>query len=199
MYSLGLMLETGDHAPKDLKAAYALYEKAAQRGLADGAINLAVALAQGAGIEKNLPRAYALLQQASEAGSARATYDLAEFAEHGFGGKKSDALDLYRRAASFGYSKGYHTAAAVLDEGRGVPKDPAAAADELLRAVAADSGESVADLTSKSQTWTADTVKALQTRLQAAGYYSGPIDGKSGPSLAPALKQWRLLGAPQKS
>ena len=199
MYSLGLMLETGDHAPKDLKAAYALYEKAAQRGLADGAINLAVALAQGAGIEKNLPRAYALLQQASEAGSARATYDLAEFAEHGFGGKKSDALDLYRRAASFGYSKGYHTAAAVLDEGRGVAKDPAAAADELLRAVAADSGESVADLTSKSQTWTADTVKALQTRLQAAGYYSGPIDGKSGPALAPALKQWRLLGAPQKS
>ena len=199
MYSLGLMLETGDHAPKDLKAAYALYEKAAQRGLADGAINLAVALAQGNGIEKNLPRAYALLQQASEAGSARATYDLAEFAEHGFGGKKSDALDLYERAASFGYPKGYHTAAAVLDEGRGLPKDPAAAADQLLRAVAADSGESIADLTGKTQMWTADTIKSVQKRLQAAGYYSGPVDGKSGPALAPALKQWRLLGAPQKS
>src|SRR5208282_6448063 len=73
MYSLGLMLETGDHAPKDLKAAYALYEKAAERGLADGAINLAVALAEGKGIAKNLPRAYALLQQASASGSARAT------------------------------------------------------------------------------------------------------------------------------
>ncbi len=199
MYSLGVMLETGDHAPKDPKAAYALYEKAAQRGLADGAINLAVALAQGAGIEKDLPRAYALLQKASDAGSARATYDLAEFAEHGFGGKKSDALDLYKRAASFGYPKGYHTAAAVLDEGRGVPKDPTGAADELLRAVAADAGESIADLTGKSQIWTLDTVKALQKRLAAAGYYSGPIDGRSGPALAPALKQWRLLGAPQRS
>ena len=41
------VLETGDHAPKDLKAAYALYEKAAERGIADGAINLAVALAEG--------------------------------------------------------------------------------------------------------------------------------------------------------
>ena len=153
MYSLGVMLETGDHAPKDLKAAYALYQKAAERGLADGAINLAVALAQGRGIEKNLPRAYALLQQASASGSARATYDLAEFAEHGYGGQKSDALALYERAASFGYPKGYHTAAAVLDEGRGVAKNPAAAADELLRAVAADAGESIADLTSRMGWW----------------------------------------------
>ncbi|MGD0639604.1 MAG: caspase family protein [Roseiarcus sp.] len=199
MYSLGLMLETGDHAPKDIKAAYALYQKAAERGLADGAINLAVALAEGKGIEKNLPRAYALLQQASASGSARATYDLAEFAEHGFGGKKSDALALYERAASFGFPKAYHTAAAVLDEGRGVPKDPSAAADQLLRAVGADSGESIADLTGKTQTWTTDTIKAVETRLSSAGYYAGPIDGKSGPALAPALKQWRLLGPPEKS
>ncbi len=49
MVSLGLMLETGDHAPKDLKAAYALYEKAAERGSADGAIDLAVALVSGKG------------------------------------------------------------------------------------------------------------------------------------------------------
>ena len=96
-------------------------------------------------------------------------------------------------------SKGYHTAAAVLDEGRGVAKNPAAAADELLRAVAADAGESIADLTRKTQTWTVDTIKAVEMRLSAAGYYSGPIDGKSGPALAPALKQWRLLGPPEKS
>jgi TPR repeat protein len=200
MYSLGLMLETGDHAPKDLKAAYALYEKAADRGLADGAINLAVALAEGKGVAKNLPRAYALLTQASQAGSARATYDLAEFAEHGYGGKTADALDLYRRAAEFGFPKGHHTAAALLDEGRaGVAKDPTAAAAELLSAVAADSGESIADLTGKTQNWSPATIKALESRLAAAGYYSGPIDGKSGPALGPALRQWRLLGAPEKS
>ena len=167
--------------------------------LADGAINLAVALAEGKGVDRDLPRAYALLQQASQAGSPRATYDLAEFAEHGYGGKKSDALDLYRRAADLGYPKGWHTAAALLDEGRGVAKDPSAAAGELLRAVAADSGESIADLTGKTQGWSVDTVKALQKRLASAGYYSGPVDGKSGPALGPALRQWRLLGAPEKS
>lgn len=198
MYSLGLMLEAGDHAPKDVAAAYALYAKAAERGLADGAVNLAVALAQGAGIAKDPPRAYALLRQAADLGSARATYDLAEFAERGFGGKPADALALYRRAAGLGYPRAHHTAAAVLDEGRGVARDPVAAADELLRAVESDAGESVAELTGKTQIWSADLVKALQTRLKAAGYYSGPIDGRSGPRLAPALGQWRLLGAPEK-
>ena len=182
MYSLGLMLETGDHAPKDLKAAYALYEKAADRGLADGAINLAVALAEGKGVDKNLPRAYALLTQASQAGSARATYDLAEFAEHGYGGKTTDALDLYRRAAEFGFAKGHHTAAALLDEGRaGVAKDPTAAADELLSAVAADSGESIADLTGKTQNWSPATVKALEFAARRRRLLLGPDQRQERP------------------
>src|SRR5208282_5104488 len=102
--------------------------------------------------------------------------------------------------AEFGFAKGHHTAAALLDEGRaGVAKDPTAAADELLKAVAADSGESIADLTGKTQNWSPATVKALESRLAAAGYYSGPTDGKSGPALGPSLRQWRLLGAPEKS
>lgn len=87
----------------------------------------------------------------------------------------------------------------LLDEGRGVAKNPDAAAEDLLRAVAADAGEALAELGAKTQTWSVETVKALQARLKSAKYYSGPIDGRSGPALAPALKQWRLLGPPQKS
>ena len=83
MVSLGLLLETGDHAPKDLKAAYALYEKAAERGSADGALDLAVALTTGKGINVDIPRALALLQKASDGGSARATFDLAALVEPG--------------------------------------------------------------------------------------------------------------------
>ena len=73
MVSLGLLLETGDHAPKDLKAAYALYEKAAERGSADGALDLAVALTTGKGINVDIPRALPAVQKASDGGSARAT------------------------------------------------------------------------------------------------------------------------------
>lgn len=199
LYSLGYLTELGDHVPKDLKAAYALYEKAAERGNADGAINLAVALWEGKILEKNAPRAIALLQKASQSGSAKATYDLAELTDEGAAGKPTQALALFEQAANLGEPRGYRAAAGLLDLGRNVPKDPAAAADELLRCVISDSGECLAELTAKTQNWTTDTVKVAQTRLKAAGYYNGPIDGKSGPALAPALKQWRLLGAPQKS
>jgi TPR repeat protein len=199
MVSLGLLLETGDHARKDLKSAYALYEKAAERGSADGALDLAVALIKGKGIDADIPRALALLKKASDGGSARATYDLAALVARGVGGKGGDALALFRRAASEGYPEGYRAAAVLLDEGRGVPKNSAAAAEDLLRAVAADAGVARAELTGKTQTWTAETIRELQARLKSAGYYAGSVDGRSGPALGPALTQWRLLGAPQRS
>ncbi len=200
MVSLGLMLENGDHAPKDPKAAYALYERAAERGSADGALDLAVALVKGKGIDVDIPRALALLQKASDGGSARATYDLAALISSGVGGKPAaDALALFRRAGAEGYPQGYRAAAVLLDEGRGAPKNPSAAAEDLLRAVAADAGEARAELTAKGQTWSVETIRELQTRLKTAGYYSGPVDGRSGPALRPALTQWRMLGTPQKS
>ena len=123
MVSLGLLLETGDHAPKDLKAAYALYEKAAERGSADGALDLAVALVKGKGIDVDVPRALDLLGKASDDGSARAAYDLAALVSNGVGGKPpGEALALFRRAAAQGYPEGYRAAAVLLDEGRGVAK-----------------------------------------------------------------------------
>jgi len=81
-----------------------------------------------------------------------------------------------------------------LDEGRHGAKNPDAAADELLQAVSADNGLAIAELTGAAQAWTPATVSALQQRLKAAGYYAGPVNGRSGPDLAPALKRWRLLG-----
>jgi TPR repeat protein len=194
MVSLGLMLETGDHAPRNLKAAYEFYEKAAERGSADGAMDLAVALIEGRGIEKNVPRAYALLRKASESGSPRATYDLAYVTSEGRGGNPADAARLFRKAGDDGYPEGYRAAAVLLDEGRGVPKDPKAAAEDLLHGVSDDAGESFSDLSGRTQRWSLETIKVVQSRLKTAGYYSGPINGRSGPEIEPALKQWRLLG-----
>jgi len=196
MVSLGLLMEAGDHMPKDIKGAYALYRQAADRGNADGAINLGFALAQGKFVDKDAPKALSLFEKASEAGSARATYDLAALISSGVGGKPGEALDLFKRAASLGEPAAHRAAAVLLDEGRNAPKDPNAAAEELLRCVSADSGDCLAELTGRTQTWSADTVKAIETRLKTAGYYAGPINGRSGPDLAPALKQWRLLGPP---
>jgi tetratricopeptide (TPR) repeat protein len=201
MVSLGLMLETGDHVPKkDPKAAYALYEKAAERGSASGALELAYALIEGKGIGRDLPRARELLKKASDGGSARATFDLAALDAQGIGGKPTgETLDLFHRAGADGYPQSYRAAAVLLDEGRGVSKNPAAAAEDLLRGVADDEGEVKGELSAKTPTkiqpWSLETIKELQTRLKSAGYYAGPIDGRSGPQLAPALTRWRLQGA----
>ena len=102
-------------------------------------------------------------------------------------------------SATLGAARGHQRAAELLDEGKLVPKAAEAAADEMLRCVAADSGDCLKTLVEKAQKLSVDTVKAIQRRLQAAGYYAGPLDGKTGPALGPGLKQWRLLGPPQKS
>jgi TPR repeat protein len=198
MVSLGLILESGDGAAKDLVAANALYEKAAARGSADGAINLAVALMNGKGAEKNVLRAVSLLKSASQDGSAIANYDLGVLAQQGAAGSPADALGYFRQSSSLGDPRGYLASAILLDEGRGVGKDPSGAAEELLRGVAGDDGSAFNQLVGKSSSWSHDTIKAVQTRLKSAGYYLGLIDGKGGASLAPALKQWRLLGPPPK-
>jgi TPR repeat protein len=198
--SLGLIFQTGDHAPKDLQAAYALYAKAAERGSDDGAIDLAVALVQGNGVTKDIPRALTLLEKASDRGSGRASYDLAQLVASGNSRRPAgEALTLFRRAGAQGYASGFRAAAVLLDEGRGLARNPGAAADELLRAVAEDAGEARVELTGKRQVWTAETVKEVQARLRSGGYYSGPIDGRSGADLAPALDEWRLRGAPLRS
>ncbi len=197
LVSLGRLQETGDHVPKDVALAYANYAKAAERGAADGAINLAVALTEGKIMRKDLARAYSLLKSAADGGSAIATFDLGKFADDGLGGPATDALALYRRAAALGEPNGFRAAAVLLDEGRHGPKDADAAADALLRAVVADSGLAIGELTGPTQAWTPATVTALQKRLKGAGYYDGPLDGKSGPGMAASLKRWRLLGDPR--
>jgi TPR repeat protein len=119
MVSLGLMLQTADHVPKDLKAAYALYQKAVDRSSADGAMDLANALFKGEGIDRDVPRAVTLIQRASDDGSARAAFDLAALIQEGFGGRPpGEALALSRQAAARRYPEGYRAAAVLLDEGR---------------------------------------------------------------------------------
>jgi TPR repeat protein len=174
--------------------AHKLFQTAADRGSPDGAMDLAVDLLGGIGGAKDPERALVLLRQASASGSARATYDLAILASQKTGDDAHNALDLFRQAAKLGYPEGYRAAAVLLDEGRGVPADPKAASDELLRAIAEDSGQTMKDLTSTKQSWTLETISAVQTRLKASEYYNAEIDGRTGPAMAPALKLWRQFG-----
>ena len=198
MVSLGLLYDTGDGVPKDPARALELYARAASLGSADGAINYAVALFKGDHVAKDVPRALKLLDQASQGGSAIATFNLGVLAQQGAYGSRADALPLFQRAAREGEPKAYRAAAVLLDEGRGVPKDPEKAADLLLRGAASDDGEIIEKISDHADTWTKPTIEATQRKLKAANYYDGAIDGVAGPQLVAALRTWRNGGFNEK-
>jgi len=156
-------------------------------------VNLAVALLKGAGVPRDPKRAMALLETASSAGSAQATLNLGVLADRGMTRKQS-AYDYFKKAAELGEPRAYVRAAILLDEGRGIAKDPEGAADMVLTGVAADYGEAAQEIATNGAKWSAATRKNLQIKLKAAGYYDGPSDGKVSPKLVAALRDWRSKG-----
>lgn len=194
MVSLAQLYEGGTGVPQDVGRAMELYEQAAEGGSFDAMINLAVTLFEGRVLPKDDARAIALLQQAAEGGSAKATFNLGVLAQDGIAGLPSQALGYFQKAAREGEHQGYLAAAILLDEGRGVPRDPAAAAKALLRGAAEDNGAVLDQLTRASNQWSRDTLREVQTLLSEAGYYTSTIDGLPGPNFTAALEQWRTGG-----
>lgn len=194
MVSLAQLKESGNGMARDVPGAMALYEQAAAAGSPDAMINLAVTLFEGKDLPKDADRAVALLKRASGEGSAKATFNLGVLAQDGAIGKPEDALDYFRRAARDGEYDSYRAAAILLDEGRGVPKNPGEAANMLLRGAAEDGGTVVSDLTGRSDQWSKETIAQVQLRLAAAGLYASKVDGLPGPGFTTALEQWRNGG-----
>ncbi|SDE47068.1 Sel1 repeat-containing protein [Paracoccus isoporae] len=194
MVSLAQLKESGNGTAQDIPGAIQLYERAAEAGSHDAMINLAVTLFEGQILPKDDARAIALLERASEEGSAKATFNLGVLAQDNLIGQPEDALSYFRRAAREGEFQGYRAAAILLDEGRGVPRDPAAAADMLLRATAEDNGQVLADLTERSDRWSRETITQVQRLLADAGLYRSEVDGLPGPAFSAALTGWRNGG-----
>lgn len=194
MVSLAQLNETGTGMPVNPQAALELYERAAQAGSLDAMINLAVVLFEGQGADRDVARAIDLTRRAAREGSAKALFNLGYLAQDGVIDQPGDALDYFLRAARGGEYAGYRAAAILLDEGRGVPRDTEAAANMLLRGAAEDDGTILRELTQAPDQWQRDTLRAVQTRLRAAGYYNSRIDGRSGPNFVAALEVWRNGG-----
>ncbi len=194
MVSLAQLHESGTGVPQDVNMALDLYERAAEGGSSDAMINLAVTLFEGQIVPKDEARAIELLQRAAEGGSAKATFNLGVLAQDGSAGEPAQALGYFQRAARDGEFQGYLAAAILLDEGRGVARDPLEAARMLLRGAAEDDGVILNQLSLASDQWSQETVMEVQKLLQRAGYYSSTIDGVPGPNFISALQQWRSGG-----
>jgi TPR repeat protein len=189
LVSLGLLTER-----QDAQLAISYYERAAEGGSTDGAINLASALMDGKVIPQDIPRAIEMFRQAAEAGAPLATFNLGVLALEGTNGTPAEALELFRRAARDGFPPGYRAAASMLAEGSAVPGNPAAAAELLLRGAAEDDGEIIKRINNGDDQWLGDTIAEVQERLAAAGIYDGPRDGIAGPEFVNALWAWRRGG-----
>ncbi len=194
MVSLAQLYEAGTGVPQNPEAAIALYERAADAGSLDAMINLAVALFTGDRVTADADRAISLLRRAAEGGSAKAIFNLGVLAQDGAIDTPDQALDYFVRAAKDGEYDGYRAAAILLDEGRGIDRNPAQAANLLLRGAAEDRGTILQQLTQSAREWSPETIRAVQSRLQAAGYYVGAIDGLPGPNFTSALDRWRNGG-----
>ncbi len=194
MVSLAQLKESGNGMAVDIPGAMALYEKAAEAGSLDAMNNLAVTLFEGKDLPKDQPRALALLQRASDEGSAQATYNLGYMRLNEVIGTPPEALDFFLRAARGGDTRGYRAAAIMLDKGGMIDRNPAGAANALLRATAEDDGTVLADLSANTGGWSGDTITQVQLKLAAAGLYTSDVDGKTGPGFTAALNGWRNGG-----
>ncbi|WP_231582133.1 caspase family protein [Puniceibacterium sp. IMCC21224] len=194
MVSLAQLYETGTGVEMDVQAAITLYRTAAEAGSHDAMINLAISLLEGTGGAADSAGAIALLKRASSEGSAKATYNLGVLAQNEQVDAPADALEYFTRAAHDGAREGYLAAAILLDEGRGIDRDPQGAANMLLRGAAEDRGEILGQLTDAADQWSRETIAAVQERLKDAGYYTSTVDGLPGRNFTAALVQWRNGG-----
>lgn len=194
LVSLAQLTERGTAVPQDVARALALYEQAAAGGSHDAMINLAISLLQGQGVPADPERGLAFLKQAAAEGSAKATFNLGVLAQDGVGDGPEAALGYFQQAAQNGEAEGYRAAAILLDEGRGTQRDPARAAVMLLRGAAEDRGDVVRQLTTNTDQWSRETIRAVQGLLKEAGYYTAAIDGLPGSNFTSALEKWRNGG-----
>ena len=187
--NLGWMYEYGLGTTKDEAEAVRLYRQAADKGVALGTLNLGRLYAEGRGVAKDEAQAVRLFRQAAQQGQAGAIYDLGRMYESGRGVAKDEgeALRLYRQTADKGYAPAMYALGRMYAIGRGVARDDAEAARWVFLAIENGDNGAIAEMNTNSSPWGPGFRKELQRRLQAAGLYSGPSDGKFGPAVANAV------------
>ncbi|MEM9785246.1 MAG: caspase family protein [Pseudomonadota bacterium] len=196
LFSLGLLYETGTGVDRDFDQAISFYGQSADGGLADAQVNLALEHYAGQSVPEDKQKAAALMRQAAEQGHAQALFNLAAFALEGLVETPAAALGYFERAGIAGYARGYYLAATILDDGDIMPKAPNRASRLLLMGIAEGDSALVTSFFAQVEggQWDAETLRAVQTILKAAGQYDGAIDGTFNPAMELALIGWRTGG-----
>lgn len=191
MYDLAIMLRDGAGVPVDGKASLAWLEKASALGDADSMAALGYAHEQGIGAAADFGAARLWYAKAADAGQIDAMTNLGRLYEAGEGGAQDygRAFDLYGRAAEAGNPTAMANLANLYEFGLGTEANPKQAAFWLARAIMAGNQDTLDQLLSAPQDFSAEVLRQLQVFLQGRGLYSGAIDGVLNRDMATALSR----------
>lgn len=181
MVDLGLMYANGVGVQADVSKAAMWYNRAADLGNSAGMVNLGLLYEYGKGVEADVAKAAMWYRRAADLGNTFGMVDLALLYANGKGVQRNDAaaVALNRKALGLGNSLAMNNLAWMLQSGRGVErKDPEEAADLMMKALDRRNEFSRQRMTQYSSTWSKEFRQALQGKLHAAGFYTGPIDGR---------------------
>lgn len=121
-FELGVRYVEGHGVPRDPKAAFQWFEKAAGQGLAPAQYRLGSLYEKGIGVDRDYVQARKWYQRAAEAGNARAMHNLAVLYAEGGDGKPDyvTAANWFRKAAEYGVRDSQFNLAILSARGLGV-------------------------------------------------------------------------------
>lgn len=191
--ALGTLYEFGEGVGKDLAEALSLYKTSAEAGDAGAMTSLGFLYATGKGVHRNPKTARSWYARAASAGSERAMFNLAIMLMSQEGGAVNlpEAARWLTSAAQKDHAGAKRQLAVLYDEGRGLRRDPGAAALHLLQAYAAGDRDAKGDLFNHHRRWSRSTRRAIQRQLKTDGLYTGAIHGTFNASTFRALSRYQ--------
>lgn len=126
VFDLASRLAEGRGAPRDLKLAAKLFERAAAEGLAPAQYRLGGFYEKGLGVPRDLALARTWYQRAAERGNAKAMHNLAVLLAEGGANAKPDyaaAVRWFSKAADYGVRDSQYNLAILLARGLGTAQD----------------------------------------------------------------------------
>ncbi|PHR89250.1 MAG: peptidase C14, caspase catalytic subunit p20, partial [Blastopirellula sp.] len=161
-------------------------------GSPEAQFELAKLFERGTGVPVDFSRALELYRAAADQDFADAINDLGFL--HYQGGLElpanpQKALTFFERAADLRHPQAQFNFAALIDDGLIASKGPKDAAHYLYEALRSGSTDVLNLLSDRPKMFSAQTRRALQTKLREHEFYTGSIDGDFGPGTQGAIRR----------
>ncbi len=199
-----------EYVNRDFPSALSHYKDAAEKGNGYAYYNLYVMYNYGQGVKRDVAMATVMLKKAVELEDPTAQVVMANRLLSGKDKDVPQALSLLKRAAQKENAYAYSDLSLLYRYGYGVKKD-IALADEYQRLAQANgskitlSTQRTTEVQTQLQTSSngmskKELVRSIQEGLKKLGFYTGKVDGSSGPMSLKAIKMFqKFYGYPENT